>query len=209
MRQPPAAGPRAVECTAMMARSPGVASWPKTTSSWASNSRMSKISMGPLAPARHRTLRRMAEGYARLSAPIVTKIALIGPLVKYSSQLSSDIEMDDADAGRPGPRRSEDPRARARARGALGGRGRRAIGDDHLHVLAAADAPRAERGHQKARGAARSREARALRAGVLAREARWSRARCAAALRAGGAGAPGNPRVLHADGRDGLPAANR
>ena len=34
-----------VEWIAMMARSPVTASWPKTTCSWASNSRMSKISM--------------------------------------------------------------------------------------------------------------------------------------------------------------------
>ena len=46
MRQPPAAGPRAVEWMAMIALSPVAASWPNTTCSWASNSRRSKISIG-------------------------------------------------------------------------------------------------------------------------------------------------------------------
>src|SRR6185437_10672216 len=55
----------------------------------------------------------------------------------------------------------------------------------------------------------RSGEGWAQRARVLAREARRPRTGCAAAVRAGRASTSGDPRVLHADGGDRLPAAHR
>src|SRR6516164_8431606 len=97
--------------------------------------------------------------------------------------------------------RTRSPRPAA-ARGAPGaresicGRTRRALGYDRLDLLATGDAAGGARRHPQARGAPRPREARALGDGVLAREARRPRARCAVALRAGGASTRGDPRVL-------------
>src|SRR5215472_987805 len=92
------------------------------------------------------------------------------------------------------------PSRPAASRGAPGawepirGRARRAPWNDRLDLLAAGDAARRARGHSQARRTARSREARALSDGVLAREARGPRARCVVALRAGGTRTPGDPR---------------
>src|SRR5207244_3907698 len=82
-------------------------------------------------------------------------------------------------------------------------------GHDGVHMLATDEPPAAAGSHPQTGDARRPRESRSERHGLLTCEAGWAWTRCAAAVRAGGARASGDPRVLHPDGRDGLPAADR